>query len=184
MLENNGSFIEKTITTVADLNIIFRELIGDFMHKLYYDSAKDEYIDREHDGLILKSNKKHTGSSHDAENPLTQFNEELARDYIMRDLFLWAILMNYIDMAKVLLSFMKYRICPALIASKILKAYEAQTAASDKQDQYKTDATYFEQYAIDCVDYCDDIDVDKTFEIILQRNEVYGYVTCAQVDLN
>ena len=41
----------------------------------------------------------------------------------LRDLFVWAILMNYIDMAKVCLSHMKYRICPALLATKILKQY-------------------------------------------------------------
>lgn len=184
LIENDNHFIDKQITTVADLNIIFRKLIGDYMHKLYYDSVEEEYRDREHDGLILKSKERRLGMSYDAEYEQTQSNEGLAHDYIMRDLFLWSILMNYIDMAKVFLSFMKYRICPALIASKILKSYKINTPQSDKQDEYEENAKYFEQYAIDCLDYCDDINVDKACEIIFQQNEVYGYVTCAQVAAN
>ncbi len=106
---------------------------------------------------------------------------KMAHDYIMRDLFLWSILMNRIDMAKVLLSHMKYRICPALIATKIFKQYSYKPIYGDLKDSYDDSATYFEQYAIDCLNKCDDNDGAKACEIILQRNELYGYVSCLQV---
>ncbi len=102
-------------------------------------------------------------------------------DYFMRDLFLWAIVMNRVDMAKVLLSHMKYRICPALIATKIFKQYYRKAPYGDLNKSYDESATYFEQYAINCLNKCDEKDEAKACEIILQRNELYGYATCLQV---
>ncbi|CAF4306128.1 unnamed protein product, partial [Rotaria magnacalcarata] len=104
-------------------------------------------------------------------------------DYVLRDLFLWAILMNRTDIAKVLLCFMKYRICPALIATKILKEYYKEADYGHLQDGYLENAKYFEQYAINCLDKADDYSTELACEIILQQNELYGYVTCLQVYL-
>ncbi|CAF1069123.1 unnamed protein product [Adineta steineri] len=95
-------------------------------------------------------------------------NKEIVFDYIMRDLFIWAILMNHTEMAQVFLSHMKYRICAALIATKILKEYFHGTAYADLKDTYEKNAKYFEEYAIAC-------------QIVLQRIELYGNVTCLQV---
>lgn len=101
----------------------------------------------------------------------------------MRDLFLWAVLMNRIDMAVVFLAHMKYRICPALIASKIFKTYHERASYGEVKNGYKKSAEYFEKYAIDCLDKCGDHDAAKACEVILQQNELYGYVTCLQVCL-
>ncbi len=148
------------------------------MYKLYFYSYADEYQDRRDNGLITKSIEKGSNKSGELQKVVSLTS---AHDYIMRDLFLWAILMNRVDMAKVLLSHMKYRICPALIATKIFKQYYRKAPYGDLQKSYKESATYFEQYAIDCLNKCDDNDGAKSCEIILQRNELYGYVTCLQV---
>jgi hypothetical protein len=140
------------------------------MHTLYFDTLEEENNDRIKCGLQIKKQDLSDGQ-----------RKEIMRDYFMRDVFLWAILMNYSDMAKVLLSHMKYRICPALIATKIFKEYNHKAPYGDLKKSYDESATYFEQYAIDCLDKCDDNDVAKSCEIILQRNELYGYVTCLQV---
>jgi hypothetical protein len=158
--------------------------MGDYMYELYFDTSEKETDYRVKNGLIKdpeqqKQNKykdfESTSSLTDEENIVTQ------DDYIMRDLFLWSVLMNYPDMAQVFLSHMKYRICPALIATKIFKQYHKQAVYGELKDSYKTSAEYFEQYAIDCLENCDDNDADKACQIVLQQNELYGYVTCLQV---
>jgi hypothetical protein len=149
-----------------------RNLIGDYMHTLYFDTLEEEDEHRIKSGLREKKR-----SSSDEEQILTP------EDYIMRDLFLWSILTNHIDMAKVFLSYMKYRICPALIATKILKEYNRKAAYGKIKEKYLKHANYFEQYAIGCLSKCYARDADQACEIVLQRNELYGYVTCLQVYL-
>ncbi|CAF3420430.1 unnamed protein product, partial [Rotaria sp. Silwood2] len=76
---------------------------------------------------------------------------------------------------------LKYRICPALIATKILKKYYSIALYGELKDRYEENIKYFEQYAIDCLDKCDDHDADRACELVIQQNELYGYVTCLQV---
>jgi len=171
---------EKCINTVGTLNDILDTLIGDYMHKLYFNKQEDEDEYRLRHGLIDKKERdKETGD--EQQKKLNNKKKQSPYDYIMRDLFLWAILINRIDMAKVFLSHMKYRICPALIATKILKQYHRKAVYGKLKDSYLKSAEYFEQYAINCLDKCDDHDVDQACDIVLQRNELYGYVTCLQV---
>jgi len=167
---------------IDTLNEILADLIGDYMYKLYFNNQKDENEHRLKHGLI-KKNGEDDETVNEHQTPLNNKKQQLGHDYIMRDLFIWSILMNHIDMAKVFLSHMKYRICPALIATKILKQYHHKATYGELKNGYLKSAKYFEQYAINCLDKCDDHDSDKTCEIILQRNELYGYVTCLQVDL-
>jgi hypothetical protein len=154
------------------------------MHKLYFGSLKKDDKDRVEIGLTRRSRPTEAKESKDFENIeylTSEEKNEMARDHIIRDLFLWAILMNYIDMAKVFLAHAKYRICPALIATKILKQYHLKAAYGELKDGYMESAKYFEKYAIDCLNKCDENNVDQACEIVLQRNELYGYVTCLQV---
>ena len=174
----------KDITSTDKLNTILRILIGDYMYKLYFDSYREEDNDRLHNGLIKKSIEKGSNKPRELENTGSlkpEQQRQMADDYIMRDLFLWSVLTNRVDMAKVFLSHMKYRICPALIATKVFKQYYLKTPYGELKDSYEQSAKYFEKYAIDCLIKCDDNDAAKTCEIVLQRNELYGYVTCLQV---
>ncbi|CAF1174559.1 unnamed protein product [Rotaria sordida] len=183
-IEDSVNNSDKKIGSVISLNAVLEELIGDYMHKLYFESEEDEEKDRIKWGLMQSSVKSKTDTNKDIENNKSSSNEQKkqkAKKYIMRDLFLWAILMNRIDMAKVFLSHMKYRICPALIATKILKQYHSKAHYGDLKKGYEKDATYFEQYAIDCLDKCDDNNADRACVLVIQQNELYGYVTCLQV---
>lgn len=160
----------KKIRSVTDLNDTLNLLVGDYMHDLYYDSFETEFEDRLDKGLIEQDR---TLSDDDI--------EQIRSECILRDLFLWSILMNYIQMAIIVLSFMKYRLCPTLIATKILKQYYKKAPYGDLKRRYKSSATYFEDYASDCLTRCYELNSSQACEIILQRNELYGYITCLQV---
>ncbi|CAF5028812.1 unnamed protein product [Rotaria sp. Silwood1] len=76
------------------------------MHELYFETEEEETRDRIKWGLI-KSSVQSQSYNYDDIDKRYQSYEEIKRythKYIIRDLFLWAILMNYIDMAKVFLS--------------------------------------------------------------------------------
>lgn len=159
------------IESIEALNLVLAKLIGDYMQTIYFDTWGSKRINRikyalqREDGIELSQDQK----------------KEMMHEYFLRDLFLWAIVINQPDMAKVFLAHMKYRICPALIATKIFRQYHRKAAYGDLKRRYETSKQYFEKYAIDCLEYCNDDDPEKASEIILQRNELYGYVTCLQV---
>jgi len=154
------------------LNDVLFDLIGNYMHKLYFDDPEHENKYRVEHGFPSCT----TASNSAPSSPLLTHN-----DYIMRDLFLWSILINRIDIAKVFLSFMKYRICPALIATTVFKNYSKKAPYGDLKKEYDENANYFQQYAVRCLDCCDDDYTNESCEIILQSLELYGYVTCVQV---
>ncbi|CAF1229892.1 unnamed protein product, partial [Rotaria sp. Silwood1] len=175
---------DKFINNIEKLNVVLTKLIGDYMRDLYFETEEAEHEDRVKWGLTQNFSETDQYEHKDIENNqlISVISKQQKQyDYIIRDLFLWAILMNYVDMAKVFLCYLKYRICPALIATKILKQYYLVANYGDLKERYMESANYFEQYAIDCLDKCDDYDAAQACEIILQQNELYGYVTCLQV---
>lgn len=162
------------------MNLALRSLIGDYMYNIYFDTKQEEEIYKSKYGLKQHFSKPKHNDGKDKTEQHASRGKEL-HEYVMRDLFLWAIIMNRIEMAKVFLCFMKYRICPALIATKILKKYHEKAEYGHAKDSYIENANYFEKYAVHCLDYSDDEDPAQACEIILQQNELYGYVTCLEV---
>lgn len=153
------------------------------MHKIYFENGEEREYNQKY-GFIYEAEQlqeETTNLRSSRSLSSEQKTEKIDYDHIMRDLFIWAILMNRISMAKMLLCFMKYRICPALIATKVLKAYHKKAVYGELKKGYEKDAQYFEQYAIRCLDQCNDEDPEKACEIILQQNPLYGHVTCLQV---
>lgn len=152
---------------------MLRGIIGDYMQPLYFYYDEDEITHH-----TLHAVRTNTKESYGEVGKKLRADKN---DLIMRDLFIWAILHNYIGMAKVFLAHMKHRICAALIATRILKKYHLKASHGKLKDEYKAMATYFEQYAIDCIAECEANDADTACEIVLQQIELFGNVTCLQV---
>ena len=108
-------------------------------------------------------------------------NKEV-RELVYRDLFLWSILTNRIEMSKVFLSHMETRICAALIASKIFKSYHSFALNNESKDILSVQATQFEDYANECLKSCYNYDEEKACEIAIRRINIFGGVTCLQVN--
>ncbi|CAF0834212.1 unnamed protein product [Adineta ricciae] len=175
---------EKFIHKTDDLNELLATLVGDYMHKLYFDTREEELQHRRSWGLVDNATETNSMSVYIVENEENYASaacKELVNDYVMRDLFIWAILVNHTDIAKVFLSHMKYRICAALVATKILKQYYDRAAHGDLKDGYANSIDYFQSYAIACINQCEKNDPDLACEIVLQRIELYGNASCLQV---
>ncbi|CAF1276333.1 unnamed protein product [Rotaria magnacalcarata] len=183
-VESDSDISEKHIQRTDDLNAVISVLIGDYMSKLYFDSDRKEMKYRSLWGLNKEDAEQNAIPVEivtDDDDLFDRENRQKVEDYVMRDLFLWSILMYHVDLAKVFLSYLKYRICAALIATKILKEYHRKATHGELKDSYMKNADYFQQYAIDCVTQCEKNDPDQACQIILQRIELYGNVTCLQV---
>lgn len=165
------------------MNTVLRRLLDEQIEDIYFDSVEEMETFNKYYALV-KPNKDSpkTGSNHDesANDPIIS-RKIRHHDLIIRDLFIWSILRNYIDMAKVFLAHMKYRICGALVATKILREFQAETSRMDKQKELKENAQYFENYAIECVQCCDKMDEEQTDELVLQGIDLFGGMTCLQV---
>ncbi|CAF4335355.1 unnamed protein product, partial [Adineta steineri] len=99
--------IGKHIGITDDLNDVLTTLVGDYMHKLYFDSNADEIKYRVSWGLI-DQNVEYNQTNPTNSDHHDKSSKERVFDTIMRDLFIWAILMNHTEMAQVFLSHMKY----------------------------------------------------------------------------
>jgi len=153
------------------------------MKSLYYDTQIEEQEDR-------MGVKRFTNIISPIQGQLISNDDvykQLAKDYIIRDLFLWSIVMNYMDLAKVFIAHMKDRICGALIATEILshlRDTSADAVYGDKKDDLTHWINYFEQYAINCIDLCFKNDPNMARILTIQRVEMFGDVTCLQVKKN
>ena len=167
------------------MNDVLRAVIGDYMHKLYFDSHEDENKYRELWGMEAKQpiekNQVNIQVIDTNEFVMTKENKQLMQDYIMRDLFIWAILMNRVEMAKVFLCHVKYRVCAALIATQIFKSYYSRAAYGESKDNYLKSASYFEDYAVECINQCEENNPNQSCQIVIQQIELFGNVTPLQV---
>ena len=183
-MRTTNNYNRKVIHSTDDLNQLIRALVGGYMKPLYYDTQ----IEEEEDRLGVKRFTNLISPIKDVEQgPLMSSDivyKEMAKDYIIRDLFLWSIVMNYIDLAKVFIAYIKDRICAALIATEILshlRDSSSDAVYGDKKVEMTRSIHYFEQYAINCMDLCFKNDSDMARLLTIQRVELFGDVTCLQV---
>ena len=172
------------IRSTHDLNRLFRSLVGGYMKPLYYDSQLEEQQSRlgvkHRSNLVSPNGDVEQGHGSDTE----RFYKQMAKDYIIRDLFLWAIVMNHMDLAQVFLAHMKDRICAALIATEILshlRDTSSDAVFGDKKTELTRWILYFEEYAVHCLDLCFKNDPHMAHLLTIQRVELFGDVTCLQV---
>jgi hypothetical protein len=168
MIELDTQFQSKNgRLSTKNLNYILNELIGNFMDEIYPDNHSKSHVGK--NSVAVEIDK-------------SSMLEYSVTDQTIRDLFIWAVLMNYIDMSKMLLAHMNHRICAALVARRILMRYrDKYIKYSDKKLECMQLMDDFENYAIDCVSLCYNNDHAKACELVLRRCKMFGNVACLQV---
>lgn len=162
------------ITDYQHLNRLLSRCIGDYMANFY----PDRLVQRHNTRVTLAARVSPIHEEHIYE---AEADEQWAKDAILRDLFLWSVLMRRIEMATVLLSHLKHRICAALIASQILKSYANLSSYDHIKEKYQHSADYFQTYAIQCLALCFANDATKTCQIILRSHPLYAQQSCLRV---
>jgi hypothetical protein len=103
------------------------------------------------------------------------------KDELLRDLFLWSVLMDMPEIAKILLVHLQPRICAALIASTIFKGYAKASTAVDHKEKFKSQSREFETHAAMFTDKCYEYNGNLACELLLRQIPLFGNVTCMQV---
>ena len=126
-------------------------------------------------------------------NPLFQIDSELNRkikdgsladqgiQIMLRDLLLWSLITDRIDMAKVFLLHIKPRICAALLCVAVLRNYVYDTKTIENRHMYEQKAEEFEIYAADCVDQCFKKNERRACELLIREIPLFGNISCMQV---
>lgn len=178
------------VESVSDLDRILRHLVGDYMKSLYTNTTpgilgKLEVCCRCTPGGRVADSRsdlyRDIEIADESEVPDPEQAAKEVRELVVRDLFLWSVLTNRMDMSTVLLSHMRTRICAALIASKIMKSYQNYAHDNESKDKFAAQANYFEEYASECLKCCYNADEDIACEIAIRRIDVFGSVSSLQV---
>jgi hypothetical protein len=179
------------IDSEHELDRILRKLIGDYMKPIYTRAVvgllgrlkiccgcpQTARVTDSHACLCINEHDENDCEVLDPEDARKE-----VRELVYRDLFLWSILTNRIEMSKVILSYMETRICAALIASKVFKSYLQFASDNESKDILNSQATQFEEYANECLKSCYNYDEEKACEIAIRRIDIFGGVTCLQVE--
>ncbi|CAF4113570.1 unnamed protein product, partial [Rotaria sp. Silwood2] len=176
----------KSIDSEEDLDLILRKLIGDYFKPIYTPSVTNFWK-----RLKLFSSRSRMAdnraivyedyNSNDSEVPDPEETQKEARELVFRDLFLWSILTNRVEMSKVILSHMQTRISAALIESKILKSYKKCAYDNEAKGVLYCQAEQFEEYANECLKCSYYLHEEKAHEIAIRSINIFGGVSCLQV---
>ena len=158
-----------------ELDRILRRLIGDYMKPIYTSHLRQ---------TISCPCRRETRvvDENESEVPDPEESKKEAQQFVYRDLFLWSILTNRIEMSKVILGHLQTRTCAALIASKVFKSYLSFASDNESKEILSSHANQFEEYAIECLKSCYTYDENKACEIAIRRLNIFGGVTCLQVN--
>lgn len=162
-----------------DLDRILRRFIGDYMKPIY-----DRPSNENEKSARRKVYPRDTVELENEESRLNLDPEEIRRDFkefVYRDLFLWSILTNRVEMSKVFLVELRTRIGSALIGSKIFKSFVDFAADNESKEIFNAKSVQFEEIAEDFLKSCYNADEEKSCEIVIRRLNLYGDLSCLQV---
>ncbi|CAF1054407.1 unnamed protein product [Adineta steineri] len=177
------------VNSEHDLDRVLRKLIGDYMKPIYTRSTVSSFEKLKHccrNSHMARVSDSRTclykdNDENESEIPDPEEAEKEVRELVYRDLYLWSILTNRIELSKILLNHMETRICALLIASKIFRSYFYYASDNESKDVICCQITQFEEYANECLKCCYNFDEEKACEIAIRRLNIYGGVTCLQV---
>ncbi|XP_071824925.1 transient receptor potential cation channel subfamily M member-like 2 isoform X3 [Apostichopus japonicus] len=96
----------------------------------------------------------------------------------IRELFLYAILLNRREMARLLWEKIDEAIAAALTASKILKAMASKEDDMDQKESMLQHAEQYEELAIGVLNECHDQEEDRTLIMMIRNLPNWGNTTC------
>jgi hypothetical protein len=178
------------MTSPEELDRVLRKLVGDYMKSIYTHPPRGflgrlQTCCRCPQGGRVSDSRAHLykDDDDDSEVPDPEEAEKEVRELVYRDLFFWSILTNRIEMSKVLMSHMQTRICAALITSKVLKTYQKLATDNESKDVLCNQAEKFVEYANESLKCCYNYDENIAGEIAIRRINLFGGVTCLQVEI-
>ncbi|CAF1223885.1 unnamed protein product [Adineta ricciae] len=104
---------------------------------------------------------------------------------MLREIFLWAVIEGYSEMAFILLLQIKSRISAALIAagitSRLMSTYDGYL---DRLHKFRKQSSDYERFATACIDDCYRRNERRACQLLLRETPLFGNVTCMQIAIS
>ncbi|XP_078332506.1 transient receptor potential cation channel subfamily M member-like 2 isoform X3 [Crassostrea virginica] len=182
---------EKYISLVH-VGCLLQDLIGDFYTPWYLLDSKVRDLDVEYllDGASAKSMgmpgiKKGILTMATGKKQESMVDDLTADEYQVPDfdnpfqeLFLWAVLLNRQEMAKILWKGGKDATAAALVASGMLNSLSRQTDDTELAKKLKANSQEFSNLAIAVLNECYDLEERKAQSLLIRELEHWGAATC------
>lgn len=193
-LQNQKSYITEYFSSKAPTNTKtidkkLNKLVGQYLRSIYQpdnlDISKQLVIDMKNHYLCCSfADDDQNDKNPQSKNSVSpDFVANYTKHDFLRDLFLWTVLMDMPEMAKVFLLRIPNRICGALLAAAIFKSYSRQSPTIDLRERFVKQSLEFEIYAANAINKCYQYDELRACEILLRRVPLFGNISCMQVFL-
>ncbi|XP_060065040.1 transient receptor potential cation channel subfamily M member-like 2 [Ylistrum balloti] len=96
-------------------------------------------------------------------------------------LFLWCVLTNRQEMAKLFWKYGKDHIAAALVAHGLLKQMSSLIGDKESEKILRQNSDEFCQLAVNILNECQEKDEKKATDLLTQRMEEWGHTTCEQI---
>ncbi|UJR07956.1 hypothetical protein I4U23_012235 [Adineta vaga] len=104
---------------------------------------------------------------------------------MLRDIFLWAVVEGYSEMAFVLLLQLKSRISAALVATGITdRLMSTSDSYLDRVHKFQKQSNDYERFATACIDDCYKRSERRACQLLLREIPLFGNITCMQVAIH
>ncbi|XP_072174396.1 transient receptor potential cation channel subfamily M member-like 2 [Diadema setosum] len=197
IVNNQVSFVDlfmdqgvnfKEYLTVKELTLLYNEIRNNTL--LF------ELLEKQRGKSNIKFNLEHVGKvirdlTFDTYEPLYLRYPDLQQNIVtnqfdqpLRELFLFAILQNRHDMARLFWEEGRESIASALTASKILKAMADKEDDSDQSESMMKHAETYEDLAIGVLNECYEEDEERSALILVSELPHWGNSTCLTIAVN
>ncbi|KAH9505775.1 Transient receptor putative cation channel sub M member 2 [Bulinus truncatus] len=168
----------------ANVGHLLQDLLGDFYQPHYLTDKQFRGINV--DELLDSKSSQKTNSSGPYSNNTSISAEQSKDEYVFnspaQELFIWAVLMNYLKLSKLFWREGKQSATAAcLFAHSVLKSLKAHTMDSKCIRKLEIAANNYEELAIGVLNNCYSSDEARTHDLLIQNMPHWGKTTCVQI---
>ncbi|CAF2149365.1 unnamed protein product [Rotaria magnacalcarata] len=198
-LASTGS--KKSLGCLEDLDRSYSKWIGPFVESFYFEQSSCERLWRDISSLyacskwttccsnqVSNTSGTTTQQTLDTESaidvhmaktfrPVKNFEQQA----MFRDIFFWSVYAGNVNIALILLLYLKSRIGAALIAARMAQHLSLTGNNPYTRNTYGEHRVIYEEYARACIDACYQRDKQRACQLLLREIPLYGNMTCAQV---
>ncbi|XP_048236497.1 transient receptor potential cation channel subfamily M member-like 2 isoform X3 [Haliotis rufescens] len=163
----HGASTEARKFSLADVGHLLQELIGDYYQPYYLTDSRFKNLKPEQ---LLSAPEPEPGS-------VPQVSGDLQLHRPIQELFIWSVLMNRQELAKLFWREGNEQTAAALVANSILKALRKCTDDAELMKTLESNANEFEDLAVGVLNSCYNSDEQKAQDLLIRELENWGSAT-------
>ncbi|XP_070175133.1 transient receptor potential cation channel subfamily M member-like 2 [Littorina saxatilis] len=167
--------------SLEDVGFLLQDLLGDYFQPDYLQENDKPKLREMNADAILSAHLSSPPAAAAAEKNEALKDGDIKLPRPAQDLFLWAVLMNQQDLAKLFWREGNESTAAALVANSLLKAMRRDTDDSDMVQRLQKNADEFEALAIGVINNCYVHDEQKAQDLLIREMKNWGKATCVLI---